>query len=230
MLSSTADPLGVAHAEDGLGLADEIVGIGDTVGVAQLPPGGRVADGRRSHVVDPLALGDAVVAERREGLGAGDEAPSQVHDPATVGERSLHLLDGRVPARARQLAARAHRVTPAPRSVSEPNPSSAARLSRRRCWPIAIAASRPEVPSSLTPRVVKLNDTLARMGLRWMSNASSTIDSSVSRTGTTRWRLHTRTRLGVGVGMTSRNPSAAIRAFSRTWSSGGLSRPSRAAR
>ena len=76
-----------------------------------------------------------------------------------------------------------------------------------RWWFIAMLPPRVPKPRSSTESVRRLRLTFARIGRRFGSKAYSTIESSVSRTGTTRSGLQTKMTSGPGIGRISTVPA-----------------------
>ena len=71
--------------------------------------------------------------------------------------------------------------------------------------------------TSFTDSTRKPRLTLARIGFSAVSNASSVMPNSVTRTGRMRDLLHTNSASGVSIGTISSVPICASRSFARSW-------------
>src|SRR5437868_4454309 len=77
-IGSSRNAFGQRDANARAGFGDQFVGEHRAVGVAEAPEQLGVADVCRGEVVGPVAAGDRVHSDRRQGIGVGDEPPPDV--------------------------------------------------------------------------------------------------------------------------------------------------------
>ena len=222
----------------------QLPGVDRSVRVAQSPELLWIAERARRYVVDPLALGDEMGSHVGEAERVRAEAPPQVRHRGAAGDLELAGLSQRVAAGCRKArrgqeprqAGKAgkgrllvHGMLVTPRSERAELGPMLARASRACSAAMKIVPPRWRKPRSSTLRTRRPRETFARIGLSARSNASSTIDSSVTRTGRMRRRLQTKSGSEASIGAISSVPAEASRSFAASWSEVGLTMPSSAA-
>src|SRR3954453_19080912 len=203
------------HANALSGLGGQFIGTHDHVRVAETPVELCVAEHVGGNRVRPLALLHPALHDGLEGVRRSDESALEVRNDRAVSEDERRRLDLRIAA-GRTEAAGPHHTPDTPREPKMPAAARAARLSF--CWWYARnrLVSRCVGPRSLGPRTRMPRLTLARIGFREGSNASSVIEKSVRRTGTTRLRLQTKTVSGASSGAISIVPDSESARFWRS--------------
>src|SRR5919198_6525059 len=188
------------------------------VRVADAPVELGVAERLGRDPVEAVAGRHHVHAHVCQRLRLRHEAPAQVGDLPARPEHEPRHLGGRVPARGRERVRAAwsleeqvvrHGIPLTPSAPRVPAGAEAARRSfccwwtRKRLVPLCVKGR------SLTLRTCRPRVTLARIGFKFGSKASSVIVNSVSRTGRMRCALQTKSVSGASSGAISSVPAPA---------------------